>query len=190
MEPTYVFGHRNPDTDSVVAAMAYASLYNALGEGNYIPARLGHLNDETAFLLKHFGFEAPLYLRTVRTQVLDIDYDRPPILGQGVSVGHAWRTLQENAGLSAIPVTGEDGTLYGMLTAGQIAEHDMDSLNDPRLDNVPLFNLLSALEGNIINRDDDVFDAISGRLMIALSTDPEGAAPNFSGAVVICGHQP
>lgn len=190
MEPVYVFGHRNPDTDSVVAAMAYASLNNALGEGNYIPARLGHLNDETAFLLKRFGFEPPLYLRTVRTQVLDIDYDRPPIIGQGVSVGHAWRTLQENAGLSAIPVTDEDGTLYGMLTAGQIAEHDMDSLIDPTLADVPVFNLLSALEGHIINREEDVFDTISGRLVIALSPDPDGAEPDYAGAVVICGHQP
>ena len=73
---TYVCGHRNPDTDSIVSAMAYANLCNALGDNGYIPARLGHLNDETTFLLKKFRFEPPLYLHTVRTQVKDIDFDR------------------------------------------------------------------------------------------------------------------
>ena len=57
MNTTYVCGHRNPDTDSIVSAIAYASLMNALGDNGYVPARLGHLNDESAFLLKRFGFE-------------------------------------------------------------------------------------------------------------------------------------
>ena len=69
MNTTYVCGHRNPDTDSIVSAIAYASLMNALGDNGYVPARLGHLNDESAFLLKRFGFEPPMFLPTVRTQV-------------------------------------------------------------------------------------------------------------------------
>lgn len=133
MEPIYVFGHRNPDTDSVVSAMAYAALCNALGEGNYIPARLGHVNDETAFLLKRFGFESPLFLHTVRTQVRDIDFDKPPVINRGVPISHAWSTLKHNSSLSSLPVTGEDGRLFGMVTAGSIAEHDMDSINRPAL---------------------------------------------------------
>ena len=55
----YVCGHRNPDTDSVVAAMAYAGLYTMLGEKDYVPVRLGPVNDETGFLLKRFGFQPP-----------------------------------------------------------------------------------------------------------------------------------
>ena len=79
MQPTtYVCGHRNPDTDSIVSAMAYASLCNALGENGYIPARLGHLNDETKFLLNRFGFQPPLYMSTVRTQIKDIDFEARP----------------------------------------------------------------------------------------------------------------
>ena len=93
MDPIYVFGHRNPDTDSVVSSMAYAALHNALGEQDYVAARLGHLNDETAFLLNRFGFEPPLYLGTVRTQVRDIDFDRPPTLNAAVSVGRAWEMV-------------------------------------------------------------------------------------------------
>jgi len=55
MPKTYVCGHRNPDTDSIVSAMAYAALNSLLGEKGYVPARLGHVNDETAFLLKGTG---------------------------------------------------------------------------------------------------------------------------------------
>ena len=51
MEPIYVTGHRNPDTDSIVSAMAYAALQNAIGERDYVPARLGHISDETQLVL-------------------------------------------------------------------------------------------------------------------------------------------
>ena len=132
MDSVYVIGHRNPDTDSIVSALAYASLQNALGENNYVAARIGHLNNETAFLLERFGFNPPLYLRSVRTQVSDIDYDTPPSLGQAVPVSYAWNILHQQAdSVSALPITNEDGTLYGMVTAGNIAERDMESISRP-----------------------------------------------------------
>ena len=110
MDSVYVIGHRNPDTDSIVSALAYASLQNALGENNYVAARIGHLNNETAFLLERFGFNPPLYLRSVRTQVSDIDYDTPPSLGQAVPVSYAWNILHQQAdSVSALPITNEDG---------------------------------------------------------------------------------
>ena len=61
MDSIYVIGHKNPDTDSVVSAMAYASLCNALGENHYTAARYGHLNSETSFLLQRFGFQPQLH---------------------------------------------------------------------------------------------------------------------------------
>lgn len=59
MDPIYVTGHRNPDTDSIVSAMAYAALQNALGNREYVAARLGHISDETKLVLDRFGFEPP-----------------------------------------------------------------------------------------------------------------------------------
>ena len=56
MEPVFVTGHRNPDTDSIVASIAYASLKNALGERDYTPARIGDVSDQTQFVLEKFGF--------------------------------------------------------------------------------------------------------------------------------------
>lgn len=189
MDPIYVFGHRNPDTDSVVGAMAYAALSNALGEGEYIPARLGHVNDETAFLLQRFGFEAPLYLRTVRTQVRDIEFDRPPRLSGKLPVSHAWEVLRKNPGISSIPVTDEEGKLYGMVTASGMAERDMDSIAHPAIENVPVFNLLSALEGRVINNDEDVFDHLSGDVSIALPGPADGLSTLGERSIIICGEQ-
>ena len=73
-----VIGHRNPDTDSIVSAMAYAALRNALGDREFVPARLGHISDETRLVLGRFGFEPPIRIQTMRTQVRDLDYDTPP----------------------------------------------------------------------------------------------------------------
>ncbi len=189
MDPIYVFGHKNPDTDSVVSAMAYAALNNALGSNDYVAARLGHINDETAFILERFGFEPPVYMTTVRTQVRDIEYDTPPTLSSGVAVSRAWEALRENVGLSAVPVTDEQGRLFGLVTAGGIAEKDMESIQHPAIESVPVFNLLSALEGLIINDDSDVFDCISGDVVIALPCCNGEVRGIREGSVVICGHQ-
>ena len=69
MEPIYITGHRNPDTDSIVAAISYAMLKNALGERAYVAARIGDLSDQTEMLLKKFDFPAPKMLHTVRSRL-------------------------------------------------------------------------------------------------------------------------
>jgi len=186
MDSVYVLGHRNPDTDSVVSAMAYAALNNALGENNYIAGRAGHLNTETAFLLNRFGFTPPLYIRSVRTQVSDIDYDMPPALGEAVPVSHAWKVLHDQGdSVSALPIIHENGTLYGLVTSGGIAENDMESVNNPLVQSVPVCNLLSALEGHILNEDQDVFAEITGEVVIALP----GSHQSFhQGSIVLCGN--
>ena len=189
MDPIYVFGHRNPDTDSVVSAMAYAALMNALGDEEHVAARLGHLNDETTFLLDRFGMRPPMLLRTVRTQVRDINFDRPPRLDASVPISHAWELIHGSVGASSLPVTDNAGKLFGMVTAGGIAERDMESITRPVLDHVPVFNVLSALEGRVINNDDDVFEDITGEVIIALPTCGERLKGINEGAVVICGQQ-
>ena len=128
MEPIYVTGHRNPDTDSIVSAMAYAALRNALGDREFVPARLGHISDETKLILDRFGFEPPVLIKTMRTQVNDLEYDTPPVLSEAVTVNRAWTVLQNDRHIPAIPVVHGDGTLYGMLSASEIAAYDMRSL--------------------------------------------------------------
>ena len=152
MEPIYITGHRNPDTDSIVAAISYAMLRNALGDRAYTAARIGELSDQTEMLLNKFDFPAPKMLHTVRTQVSDLDYDTPPILSAAVSVYHAWQTLSaDTLGVPTLPVTDEDGRLYGMLTPEEIAAYDIRFIKSSRIDGIPLFNLLASLDGRLIH---------------------------------------
>ena len=189
MNTTYVCGHRNPDTDSIVSAIAYASLMNALGDNGYVPARLGHLNDESAFLLKRFGFEPPMFLANVRTQVRDIEFDQPPLLSKDVPVSHAWEVLKDGEGFNILPVTNEDGSLYGVVTSGSIAQSDMDSIRTPVVRDVPVFNVLAALEGHVLNSEDQLFDTISGEVVIALPTAGEPLKGVKPGSIIVCGQQ-
>ena len=190
MEPIYVTGHRNPDTDSIVSAMAYAALRNALGDREFVPARLGHISDETRLVLGRFGFEPPIRIQTMRTQVRDLDYDTPPALSGAVTVSRAWTALQNNRSIPAIPVTNDNGELYGMLSPSEIASYDMRTLSDSRVDRIPVFNLLSVLDGKIINEDGYLADTISGEVSIALPQDNENLLFRGPDAIVIIGEQP
>ena len=190
MERIYVTGHRNPDTDSVVSAMAYAALRNARGDAEYCAARLGHLSDETQLVLKRFGFEPPVYIKTVRTQVRDLDFDTPPVLDSNVSIGRAWLTMRAKDKFLSIPITVNGGELLGMLTSGDIAEYDMDTGANPVARDLPLFNLLGVLEGKVLNDSGDVPETVSGEIMVALP--PAHGAPLFDRReiIAVCGQQP
>ena len=100
MDTVFITGHRNPDTDSIISAMAYAALKNALGGRQYKAARLGQVSDETQIVLDRFGFQPPQLISDVRTQVRDLDYDTPPTLSPTATISRTscrsppatWRT--------------------------------------------------------------------------------------------------
>ncbi len=190
MDQIYVTGHRNPDTDSIVSAMAYAALRNAVGDREYVAARLGHLSDETRMILGRFGFEPPLYIKNMRTQVLDLAYDTPPILHEAVTVGRAWAAMEEDHHISAIPVTDDEGHLRGMLTAGDIAAYDMQTVADPTLREVPIFNVLSVLEGQMLSETEEMVNTISGEVVLALPQGTELPPYREKETILICGNQP
>ena len=189
MADVYVTGHRNPDTDSIVASIAYAYLRNATGDQNYKAVRIGAINDETQKLLDRFGFEAPPLVKTMRTQVRDLDYDRPPALNRSVTMDLALRTLKEG-NLNVLPIVDDGGKLCGMLSAGDIASYDIQTMNENRIDDLPLFNLLSVLEGRLINEYNVRRDAIGGELFITLPQNYEDQALTNPDAILICGNQP
>ena len=190
MDTIYVIGHRNPDTDSIVSAMAYAALRNSLGDREYRAGRLGHVSDETQLVLERFGFTAPEWVKTVRTQVRDLAYDTPPALSSAVTVSHAWSVLTADRSVAAIPVTNEDGTLFGMLSSGDIAACDMRSIERPHIEQIPVFNLLSVLEGRILNEAGNLVDTISGDVTIALPQNRENLLFSSKDSIVVCGQQP
>ena len=190
MDPIYVTGHRNPDTDSIVAAMAYAALRNACGNREYEAACLGHVSDETQIVLNRFGFQPPKRISNMFTQVQDLDFDTPPVLSAAVTEDRAWKLLQEQKNISALPVANEDGTLYGMLSREDVASYNMELVSSGFLEAVPLFNVLSVLEGKLLNEAGESTDTISGDVTIALPQSRENLLFNSANSVVLCGHQP
>ena len=190
MDPIYVTGHRNPDTDSIVGAMAYAALRNAVGDREYEAACLGRVSDETQIVLDRFGFQPPKRIHSMHTQVRDLDFDTPPVLNAAVTVGRGWSILQEQKNISAVPVANEDGTLYGMLSREDVASYNMALVSAGVLESVPLFNVLSVLEGKILNDAGENTDTIAGEVTIALPQSRENLLFNRRDTIVLCGHQP
>ncbi len=191
MDPIYVTGHKNPDTDSIVAAIAYAELRNALGDRQFVPARLGHISSETKRVLELFDVQPPMLISNVRTQVKDLAYDTPPILDRKVTLRMAWEKLQsETEPVTAIPVVDADQKLYGMLTSGDIATFTMKTIEDLNLYDVPVFNLLSVLEGQIVNKVRELPDAVTGEVLVAVPVAREDMLFSNPNSIVICGQQP
>ena len=189
MNEIYVTGHRNPDTDSIAAAMSYAALRNALGDRRYIPVHLGHISDETERMLRHFGLSEPESIRTVRTQVRDLDFDTPPCLSSSVTMDRAWHVMHEQR-ISAVPVVNDDGSLYGMLSAGDIATFSMETLVDTRVEDLPVFNLVSVLEGRIVNECTGIPTSISGNVVVAMPQASENLRFTGSNNIVLVASQP
>ena len=190
MDPIYVTGHRNPDTDSIVAAIAYAALRNALGDWDYVPACLGQVSDETMRVLNKFGYEPPMRIFNVYTQVRDLDYEMPQTLFRTVTVGKAWTALQGQTNVSSVAVTNSDGTLFGMLSWDDLAQFHMGLVTSSYLRPTPLFNVISSLEGKVLNDVGSHSDMISGEVVIALPQRRDKLLFHTPDSIVICGDQP
>ena len=94
----YVVGHKNPDTDSICSAIAYAALKQQIeteGENNYFPMRAGMLNEETQYVLKRFGVEEPKILANVHLRVQDVDVNRMSGISSHTSIKDAWAMMKE-----------------------------------------------------------------------------------------------
>ena len=187
MDTVYITGHRNPDTDSIVSAMAYAALKNALGESQYVAARLGSVSDETQIVLDRFGFQPPVLINNVRNQVRDLTFDKPSVLAPAASISRALEVMQQS-GCSVLPIASEDGTLYGVVTVGDVAAYDMSTVRDPMVQDVPVFNLISVLEGQLLNDNDR--ENLSGTIMVALPAGRENLMFSCKETIVVCGNQP
>ena len=188
MDPIYVTGHRNPDTDSIVAALAYAALRNACGDREFEAACLGEPSDETKIILERFGFDPPKRIYNMYNQIRDLDFLTPPVLSTAVTVGRAWDIMQEK-NIVTLPVANEDGTLYGILSRDNVATYHMNLIAESVLQEVPLFNVLSVLEGTILNEAGETTDTVWGNVSIALPRQQETLDWD-SDSIVICGHQP
>lgn len=121
----FVVGHKNPDTDSICSAIAYADIKNRSHEKKYVAKRAGQINEETEYVLNRFGVNPPGYISDVGTQVKDMDIRKSPDAYSYFSIKNAWALMKEN-GVVTLPVKDENGCLEGIVTVGDIARIFME----------------------------------------------------------------
>lgn len=167
-KPIYVIGHRNPDTDSICSAIAYAQLKNALGE-QAVPVRAGKINAETKYVLDFFGIQPPQLLLDLYPRAKDVMHEKLVTI-------HPWNTLRKLGQLitqhsvKSLPVVEDDGSLVGIVTVGDLAERYVSELGmqDLRETGVDYAGILRCLNGTLVCGG-DLAKPIQGHVKIAAS---------------------
>lgn len=163
----YVVGHKNPDTDSICSAISYAWLKNKItGTSKYVAKRAGEINQETRFVLKHFGVNAPEYIDDVAPQVKDIDIRKVPGVTDGISLKKAWY-MMKSTDVVTLPILDHD-KLEGLITISDIANSYMDVYDNKILSmaKTPYINIIETLDGELITGDSSALYE-KGKVLVA-----------------------
>lgn len=146
----YVFGHRNPDTDSICSAIAYAHLKQALGHTQVFPARLGPINKETQFVLDTFQVDLPELIKDVKPQVSDLVLTDFSMACENDSVSKTMGQIIDHPGRS-LPVISDDEKLIGMVSLSDIIPAYTDAFSKSLLrdSETPLDNIIELLEAQV-----------------------------------------
>ena len=165
-----VIGHRNPDTDSICSAIAYAELKNKTSDLVCEPRRAGKMNQETEFVLKKFGVKPPRMCTDVNPKIRDVDYREMPGIPGSTSLRKAWEIMRDKQ-IDTLPVTSPDNELEGVITVKDIATANMDVFDTGILakSQTTYRNILETLGGTmVVGREDDV--CTTGHIRIGTAT--------------------
>lgn len=156
----FIFGHKNPDTDTVCSSIALSYLKNALG-AKTVPKVLGNINNETKFVLNYFNEPVPSYLNDVRVRIKNIKYDKKAYINENASIDSAFKLMQKQ-NITAIPLIDEKKKLTGYVTLKEIARYLING--NKEIVNTKFDNIIDTLNAKVITK----FDAyISGDILIA-----------------------
>ena len=165
-----VIGHRNPDTDSICSAIAYAELKNKTSDLVCEPRRAGKMNQETEFVLKKFGVRPPRMCTDVNPKIRDVDYREMPGIPGSTSLRKAWEIMRDQQ-IDTLPVTNADNELEGVITVKDIATANMDVFDTGILakSRTSFRNILETLDGTMaVGSEDDV--CTTGHIRIGTAT--------------------
>ena len=165
-----VIGHRNPDTDSICSAIAYAELKNKTSDLVCEPRRAGKMNQETEFVLKKFGVKPPRMCTDVNPKIRDVDYREMPGIPGSTSLRKAWEIMRDKQ-IDTLPVTSPDNELEGVITVKDIATANMDVFDTGILakSQTTYRNILETLGGTmVVGSEDDV--CTTGHIRIGTAT--------------------
>lgn len=146
----YVTGHKNPDSDSICAAYAYAEFKNKIGDTEAVACRLGNVNQETQFILDYFNAEAPKFLNTVKLKVEDLQFDKISPISADISLKTAW-TIMRDKNIKTLPVADENEHLLGVLAVANLTSCYMDIWDNRILakSNTSLDNIVDTLSAKV-----------------------------------------
>ena len=161
----FVIGHKNPDTDSICSAIAYAALKNKTDDGVFVPKRAGEVNNETKYVLDFFDVETPEFIGHVGTQVKDVEIKPTPSLDEGISLKNAWNKMRDLRE-STMPIV-NDGVLEGIISVKDIATANMDIYETRILaiSHTKYTNVLDAIDGTMIVGDSEE-EITKGKILI------------------------
>ena len=166
---TYVIGHKNPDTDSICSAIAYAHLKKEITGERYSARRAGQINEETQYVLKRFQMRAPKLLPDVKLQLQDAEINKIERCGPNVSIKRAWELLKKQK-MKTLPIL-ENDELLGIITAGDIASSYMDIYDNTILAGAKTqySNIIDTLDGTLITGDPEKYFT-KGKVSIGASS--------------------
>ena len=165
-----VIGHRNPDTDSICSAIAYAELKNKTSDLICEPRRAGKMNQETEFVLKKFGVRPPRMCTDVNPKIRDVDYREMPGIPGSTSLRKAWEIMRDQQ-IDTLPVTSPDNELEGVITVKDIATANMDVFDTGILakSQTSYKNILETLDGAMVVGDENAM-CTTGHIRIGTAT--------------------
>jgi len=190
-ETVYITGHKKPDTDSIMSAIAYADLKNRLGEYEAIPIRLGKLSQESRFVLDYFGVKPPEIKETMKLTVGDLSYDKGSIIDPSIPIRKAWDTFQKGA-TNSLSVVDNDGEIVGIASLSNITKSYMDVWDDKILGraNTPIDNIVDVLSAKVIYLADSEATFPGKMTVFAMGGDENKLEDIFSeGDIVISGNR-
>lgn len=152
----YVTGHKNPDSDSICAAYAYAEFKNKTGDLEAVPVRLGNVNQETQFILDYFKADAPQYLKTVKLKVEDLNFDYISPISPEISLKMAWNIMRDK-NIKTLPVADENDHLLGLLAVSNLTSCYMDIWDNRILakSNTTLDNIVDTLSAKVFYENEN-----------------------------------
>ena len=168
----WVVGLKNPDTDSICAAIAYANLKNQADGNRYEAKRAGELNEETKYVLDTFGVKSPGLITDVGAQVKDIEIRKTPGVSGKISLKRAWEMMKEQ-NVVTLPVTDKENNLEGLIITGDIATSYMDVYDNSILSRAKTQyqNIVDTLDGTMLCGNEHAY-FMKGKVVVG-SANPE-----------------
>ena len=165
-----VIGHRNPDTDSICSAIAYAELKNRTSTLVCEPRRAGKMNQETEFVLKKFGVTPPRMCTDVTPKIRDVDYREMPGIPGSTSLRRAWKIMRDQQ-IDTLSITSADNELEGIITVKDLATANMDVFDTAVLakSRTSYKNILETLNGTMVVGNADAV-CTTGHIKIGTAT--------------------